>query len=88
MPAPVSAPQPTSPMEQLGSGGDVINLLGKQLNVQEQILSVLKDIAKVGTTKLEQDSRPGVTTPNLSTIRNEKSQFEGVKNPVSVLKPV
>ena len=86
--APVSAPQPASPMEQLGSGGDVINLLGKQLNVQEQILSVLKDIAKVGTTKLEQDSRPGVTTPNLSAIRNEKSQFEGVKNPVSVLKPV
>ena len=86
--APVSAPQPASPMEQLGNGGDVINLLGKQLNVQEQILSVLKDIAKVGTTKLEQNSRPGVTTPNLSAIRNEKSQFEGVKNPVSVLKPV
>ena len=86
--APVSAPQPVSPMEQLGNGGDVINLLGKQLNVQEQILSVLKDIAKVGTTKQEQNSRPGVTTPNLSAIRNEKSQFEGVKNPVSVLKPV
>lgn len=86
--APVSAPQPASPMEQLGNGGDVINLLGKQLNVQEQILSVLKDIAKVGTAKLEQNSRPGVTTPNLTAIRNEKSQFEGVKNPVSVLKPV
>lgn len=87
---PVSPPQPTSPMEQMG-GGDVINLLGKQLNVQEQILSVLKDIAKgslSNTTGVDANAKPGVTTPNMSAIRNEKSPFSGVKNPVSVLKPV
>ena len=77
-------------MEQMG-GGDVINLLGKQLNVQEQILSVLKDIAKgslSNTTGVDANAKPGVTTPNMSAIRNEKSPFSGVKNPVSVLKPV
>lgn len=87
---PVSAPQPSSPMEQMG-GGDVINLLGKQLNVQEQILSVLKDIAKgsiSGSSGVDVNAKPGVTTPDMSAIRNEKSPFSGVKNPVSVLKPV
>lgn len=87
---PSSSPQPVSPTDQMG-GGDVINLLGKQLNVQEQILSVLKDIAKGSLTNpsgIDASSKPGVTTPNMSAIRNEKSQFDGVKNPVSVLKPV
>lgn len=87
---PVSPPQPTTPMEQMGSG-DVINLLGKQLNVQEQILSVLKDIAKGSLSNsvgIDANAKPGVTTPNMSAIRNEKSPFSGVKNPVSVLKPV
>lgn len=87
---PSSSPQPVSPTDQMG-GGDVINLLGKQLNVQEQILSVLKDIAKGSLTNpsgTDANAKPGVTTPDMSAIRNEKSQFDGVKNPVSVLKPV
>lgn len=87
---PQSAPQPSNPLDP-ANNVQVVDLLGKQLKVQEQMLSVLKDIAK-GTlsaqTGSDAQSRPGVTTPNMSAIRNEKSQFSDVKNPVSVLKPV
>ena len=85
---PVSAPQPTSPLE--SSGTEVVNLLGKQLKVQEEILSVLKGIAKTTPAQgnASDSTRPGMTTPNMSAVKNGKSQFDGVKNPVSVLKPV
>lgn len=85
---PVSAPQPTSPLE--SSGTEVVNLLGKQLKVQEEILSVLKGIAKATPVQgnASDSTRPGMTTPNISAVKNGKSQFDGVKNPVSVLKPV
>ena len=85
--APNQTPTQSNPLDSGATGSEVINLLGKQLSVQQQMLSVLKDIAK-GTNLTGGGNGQGMTTPDLSAIRNEKSAFDGVTNPVSVLKPV
>ena len=90
---PYTPPVQNDPTAQM-SGSEVTDLLGKQLNVQQEILSVLREIAKVSSSSSSVDkatspdqSTPGLTKPNLSAIRNQKSMFDDVKNPVSVLKP-
>lgn len=92
-------------------------IFGQQLDVQREILSVLKQMAggnytpnqnnqqqnaqqrdgvqsTINGVPVDAQGRPiqqGMTTPNLGVVsqaKPEQSPFDGIKNPVSVLKPV
>lgn len=75
-----------------GSMVETNTLLQKQLTVQEQMLEVLKTIAGQGgvnATQAQQgvQDRQALSTPNMNAVTGSPSPFNGIKNPISVMKP-